>query len=133
MEVTAEQIEEIKKKINHLEYDEIKDVKSEIQGIKQDMIRSNLLLEQNISSSEKLSETLSTVQDTMITLTNSMRNNNEATSNLSEKVTNLENKIDTIDENSKIDVNKWLKDRLFNIVIAIGVVLYIVFGKYITF
>lgn len=133
MEITSEQIDEIKKKVNHLEYDEIKDLKEQIQEIKQDMIRTNTLLEQNVVASGKLADTLSTVQETMIKLTTNMQYNNEATVSLSNKVSNLETKIDSIDQNSKIDMRKWFRDKWFNIVMLIGIVLYIVFGKYITF
>ena len=117
----------------HLEYDEIKELKEQIQGIKEDMVRNNMLLEQSIATSSKLSDTLSTVQEAMIKLTSNMQYNNEATVNLSNKVTNLEIKIDSIDQNSKIDMHKWFKDRWFNIVMLIGIVLYMLFGKYITF
>jgi uncharacterized coiled-coil DUF342 family protein len=133
MEITSEQIDEIKKKVNHLEYDEIKELKEQIQEIKQDMVRTNTLLEQNVVASGKLSDTLSTVQETMIKLTTNMQYNNEATMSLSNKVSNLETKIDSIDQNSKIDMRKWFRDKWFNIVMLIGIVLYIVFGKYITF
>ena len=133
MEITSEQFDEIKKKMAHLEYDEIKELKEQIQGIKEDMVRNNMLLEQSIATSSKLSDTLSTVQEAMIKLTSNMQNNNEATVNLSNKVTNLEIKIDSIDQNSKIDMHKWFKDRWFNIVMLIGIVLYMLFGKYITF
>lgn len=133
MEITSEQFDEIKKKMAHLEYDEIKELKEQIQGIKEDMVRNNMLLEQSIATSSKLSDTLSTVQEAMIKLTSNMQYNNEATVNLSNKVTNLEIKIDSIDQNSKIDMRKWFKDRWFNIVMLIGIVLYMLFGKYITF
>jgi predicted nuclease with TOPRIM domain len=133
MEITSEQFDEIKKKMAHLEYDEIKELKEQIQGIKEDMVRNNMLLEQSIATSSKLSDTLSTVQEAMIKLTSNMQYNNEATVNLSNKVTNLEIKIDSIDQNSKIDMHKWFKDRWFNIVMLIGIVLYMLFGKYITF
>jgi chromosome segregation ATPase len=133
MEITSEQIDEIKKKVNHLEYDEIKELKEQIQEIKQDMVRTNTLLEQNVVASGKLSDTLSTVQETMIKLTTNMQYNNEATMSLSNKVSNWETKIDSIDQNSKIDMRKWFRDKWFNIVMLIGIVLYIVFGKYITF
>ena len=133
MEITSEQFDEIKKKMAHLEYDEIKELKEQIQGIKEDMVRNKMLLEQSIATSSKLSDTLSTVQEAMIKLTSNMQYNNEATVNLSNKVTNLEIKIDSIDQNSKIDMHKWFKDRWFNIVMLIGIVLYMLFGKYITF
>ena len=133
MEITSEQFDEIKKKMAHLEYDEIKELKEQIQGIKEDMVRNNMLLEQSIATSSKLSDTLSTVQEAMIKLTSNMQYNNEATVNLSNKVTNLEIKIDSIDQNGKIDMHKWFKDRWFNIVMLIGIVLYMLFGKYITF
>ena len=112
MEITSEQFDEIKKKMAHLEYDEIKELKEQIQGIKEDMVRNNMLLEQSIATSSKLSDTLSTVQEAMIKLTSNMQYNNEATVNLSNKVTNLEiKKLDLPTANKEAVYNRMISER----------------------
>ena len=89
--------EDLKKKIYHLEYEDMKEIRSDIQNIKEDMAKNHVLLKQSISSTEKLNETLATVQTTMIQLTESMKHNGEVTNALSQKVSNLENKIDRVE------------------------------------
>lgn len=125
--------EDLKKRVNHLEYEDLKEVRSDIQHIKEDMAKNNVLLQQSISSSEKLNDTLDNVQSTMIQLTESMRNNNEATNSLSRKVSNLEEKIDNVENKSKLDMSEWWQKNWVNVIILAGVIVYIVLGQYIKF
>ena len=61
-QVKYSDFEELKKKVNHLEYEELKEVRGDIQDIKESMAKNDVLLQQNISSSEKLNTTLNNVQ-----------------------------------------------------------------------
>jgi uncharacterized protein Yka (UPF0111/DUF47 family) len=97
------------------------------------MAKNNVLLQQNVSSSEKLNDTLDTVQNTMIQLTESMKHNNEATNLLSQKVSNLENKIDTVEQKTKLDMTDWWQKNWVNVLMLVGVIVYIVLGQYIKF
>lgn len=116
--------EELRKRVNHIEYEELKEVRGDIQGIKEDMARNNILIAQSIDSSEKLNNTLSNVQTTMIQLTENIKHNNNAMSN-------LESKVDKIANNGKIDMGEWFQKNWFNIVTLLGIIAYIVFGQFV--
>lgn len=129
--VSLDEFKDLKKKIEHLEYDEIKTIKEEVSDMKNNMTRTETLLEQNIKSSDRLSDTLDKVQDTMTHLSESMQHNNKAVDKLSNKVTNLEEKIDKVENDGKISVSSMFKEHWFNIMIVFGMILYILFGQYI--
>ena len=129
--IKCTECEELKKKVNHLEYEELKEVKHEIQVIKEDMARNNILLAQNIDSSEKLNITLNNVQNTMIQLSENIKHNNETTNSLNQKVSNHEQKMDDVENHSKLDMMEWWQKNWVNVIILVGVVAYIVLGKYI--
>ena len=135
--VRCEDFDELKKRVHQLEYEDLKEVRRDIQSIKEDMAKSNVLLQQSISSSEKLNNTLDTVQHTMIQLTESMKSNNAATNSLSKKVTNLEDKLDNVEnkvENKgKIDTVEWLQKNWTNVAGLIAILAYIVLGQYVKF
>ena len=124
---------ELKKRVNHLEYEDLKEIRSDIQHIRENMTRSTVLLEQNITSSEKLTDTLDTVQKTMIQLSESIKHNNEATVSLSTKVSNLEAKIDSIEDDGKLNMKEWFQKNWVNVILLAGVIIYIVLGQYIKF
>ena len=125
--------EELRKKINRIEYEDLKEIREDIQEIREDVVKHHVLLEQNISSSEKLNDTLNTVQHTMIQLTESMKSNNEVTVALSNKVSKLETKIDKIEDDSKLDMRDWWKKNWVNVILLAGVVAYLVLGQYVKF
>ena len=133
--VKRNDFDDLRNRVNHLEYEELKEVRRDVQTIKEDMVKNNVLLQQSIASSEKLNATLDTVQTTMVQLTESMKHNTDTTNSLSKKVSNLEEKIDTVDDKvnkrTNIDVSEWLQKNWFNLVIIIGIVVYIVLGKYV--
>ena len=124
---------ELKKRVNHLEYEDLKEIRSDIQHIRENMTRSAVLLEQNITSSEKLTNTLDTVQKTMIQLSESIKHNNEATVSLSTKVSNLESKIDAIEDDGKLDMKVWFQKNWVNVILLAGIIIYTVLGQYIKF
>ncbi len=131
--IRCTECEELKKKVNHLEYEELKEVKHEIQVIKEDMARNNILLAQNIDSSEKLNVTLNNVQNTMIQLSENIKHNNETTNSLNQKVSNLEQKIGDVENHGKLDMVEWWQKNWVNVIILAGVVVYIVLGQYVKF
>ena len=133
MDVKCTEYEELKKKISHIEYEDLKEIRGDIQEIREDMVKHHVLLEQNISSSEKLNDTLNTVQHTMIQLAESMKNNNEATIALNHKVSGLEEKIDKVEDNNRLDMREWWQKNWVNVIILFGVVVYVVLGQYIKF
>ena len=131
--VNCANCEDLRKRVNHLEYEELKEVRNDIQSIKEDMARNNILLAQSIDSSEKLNITLTNVQNTMIQLAENIKYNNEATTTLNHKVSNLEDKIDKVENHSKLDIAEWWQKNWVNVILLAGVIGYIVLGQYIKF
>jgi chromosome segregation ATPase len=125
------QCDELKKRVNHIEYEDLKEIRGDIQEIREDMAKSHVLLKQNIDSSEKLNNTLTTVQNTMIQLSENIKHTNETTSALSSKVSNLEEKIDKVENHGKLDMMEWWQKNWVNVIILVGVVAYVVLGQYI--
>ena len=102
--VNCTQCDELKKRVNHIEYEDLKEIRGDIQEIREDMAKNHVLLKQNIDSSERLNNTLTTVQNTMIQLSENIKHTNETTSALSSKVSNLEEKIDKLGSIIKEDL-----------------------------
>ena len=108
-------IEELKAKVDKLEYTEIKNIKEDIGQIKIDLSTNNLLTQQSIDANNKLSNVIDTMRDTMIEMGQSLKDSNRISSeltdnvsNLSDKVNKVENKLEekikNIDDKSKIDI-----------------------------
>ncbi len=95
-----EELDELKKKVNHLEYDEIKTLKDDITQIKIDLNTNNLLTQQSIKSNEKLSTTLESVQTAMFEITESLKDSNKISTELTQTVSNLNNKVDVLSDNT---------------------------------
>ena len=123
--------DELKKRVNHIEYEDLKEIRGDIQEIREDMAKNHVLLKQNIDSSEKLNNTLTTVQNTMIQLSENIKHTNETTSALSNEVSNLKEKIDKVENHGKLDMMEWWQKNWVNVIILIGVVAYVVLGRYI--
>ena len=131
--VNCTQCDELKKRVNHIEYEDLKEIRGDIQEIREDMAKNHVLLKQNIDSSEKLNNTLTTVQNTMIQLSENIKHTNETTSALSNKVSHLEEKIDKVENHGKLDMMEWWQKNWVNVIILVGVVAYIVLGQYVKF
>lgn len=129
--VNCTQCDELKKRVNHIEYEDLKEIRGDIQEIREDMAKNHVLLKQNIDSSEKLNNTLTTVQNTMIQLSENIKHTNETTSALSNEVSNLKEKIDKVENHGKLDMMEWWQKNWVNVIILIGVVAYVVLGRYI--
>ena len=131
--------EELKKKINHLEYDEIAPMKEDINEIKITLSSNDLLVKQALESNKKVSDSLEVLKDTMLEVSRSVRDSNRINdeitktieelnnricsveSNTKETLKNLGDKITEIDNKSKLDVVLWLKNNWFGIVGILGV------------
>ena len=133
-------IEELKAKVDKLEYTEIKNIKEDIGQIKIDLNTNNLLTQQSIDANNKLSNVIDTMRDTMIEMGQSLKDSNRISSeltdnvsNLSDKVNKVENKLEekkkNIDEKRKIDILCWMKNNWFGIV-GIGGMLYTVISNF---
>lgn len=127
--MTEQEFEELRKKVNNLEYVELKEIKDNLIGLKIDLNTNNLLTQQAIDSNKKLSETMETFKTTMVEMSQSLRDGNKISSELAETVSKLNTKVDTIqnnvdekfetlngkivevDEKSKIDIVKIQKEK----------------------
>lgn len=136
------ELDDLKSKLNKIEYTEIKEVKEEIQQIKIDLNTNNILTRQCTESNEKLAQTMDTLKTTMIEVAQSVKDSNKVTSelattvkNLNDKVNNVEStmgkkfnevneRMDTIDEKSKVDILGFLKSNIVGILLSVGALIY---------
>ena len=86
--------EELKDKVNKLEYTEIKKIKEDISQIKIDLNTNNILTKQSIETSKQLSEAMGSFKETMIEMGQSLKDGNRISSELAETVKNLNDKVD---------------------------------------
>lgn len=139
-----EYYDELKSKIDKLEYVEIKEIKDDINSIKIELNTNHLLTQQSVESNKKLTETMESFKETMLEMGQSLKDGNRISSELAEtvktlndKVDTVENKmdgkfkefnnrIDTIDEKSKIDFLTWIKKNWFSVIMTIGALVYII-------
>ena len=136
------ELEDLKSKINKLEYTEIKELKEEIQEIKLNLNTDNILTKQCTESNEKLSATLETLKSTMVEIAQSVKDSNKVTSeltatvkSLNDKVNNVEStmgtkfnevneRMDAIDDKSKFDIVEFLKHNIIGILLGVGALIY---------
>ena len=134
--------EDLKSKIDKLEYTEIKEIKEEIQEIKLNLNTDNILTKQCTESNEKLSTTLETLKSTMVEVAQSVKDSNKVTSeltatvkSLNDKVNNVEStmgkkfnevneRMEAIDDKSKFDVVEFLKHNIIGILLGVGALIY---------
>lgn len=113
-------IEELSRKVDKLEYTEIKGIKSRIEQIEKDVLRNDLLTEAVIKSNTKLSESIDSMKDTMIALTENVKDSTNRIVNLDSKVNKLEEKINSVDEKGKFDILTWVKNNFVSTLIALA-------------
>lgn len=136
--------EDLKEKINKLEYTEIKNIKDDITQIKLDLNTNNILTRQSIDANDKLSNTMETFKDTMIEMAQNLKESNKISTELTasvkglnEKVDGVENKMTTklnefddkinaIDNKGKIDFVVWLGNNWFKVTTLLVVGGYLV-------
>lgn len=131
-----EAVEDLKKKVEHLEYEEIKEIKDKIGKIEIDLNTNNILTKQSIETTNKLSETMNCVRETMIEMSQSIKQGNEVSKILTEsvgelgkKVSRLDDKVNDMDEKSKVDILQFLQKNWLTIVAVIGIISYTYIGK----
>lgn len=136
------ELEDLKSKVDKIEYTEIKEIKQDIQSIKIDLNTNNILTKQCTESNEHLSQALDSLKTTMIEVAQSVKDSNKVTSelalnvrDLNDKFNNVENTMDrrfdevntrmnTIDNKSKIDIINWLNSNWIGIVMGAGAIIY---------
>ena len=138
------EFEDLKKKIDHLEYDEINPMKEDINEIKVNISKYDLLISQALESNKKVSDSLEVLKDTMVEVSRSVRDSNrindeitKTIEELNKRITSVDNntkgalekfecKITEIDNKSKLDIMLWVKNNWFGIVGVFGIIYTII-------
>ena len=120
------EVEDLKKKVYHLEYDELKEVKGNIEQLKVDMATNNMLTKQSIDTTQKLVDTLDAMKTTMLDLSYTIESNNKTTNELANKVEGLENKFGEFSDKTKFDILQYIKDNWMSIAMFAGFITYVV-------
>ena len=138
------EFEDLKKKIDHLEYDEINPMKEDINEIKLNIGRYDLLISQALESNKKVSDSLEVLKDTMVEVSRSVRDSNRINDEITKTIEELNKRISSVDNNtkdalekfetkiteidnkSKLDIMLWVKNNWFGIVGVIGIIYTII-------
>lgn len=101
-------IRDIKKRIDHIEYDDIKEINQKSNKFEVDLNTNNLLVQQSIEANEKLIRAMDAVKGSMIEVAQTVKfqgetflKQTEVISQLTDKVTNVEGKVNNVE--NKID------------------------------
>ena len=131
--------EDLKKKVDHLEYDEINPMKEDISQMKITLSNNDLLTKQALESNERLSKAIEVLKTTMVEVSQSVKDSNrinveitKTIEELNKKISSVElstnenlkafgAKIEEIDNKSKLDIMLWLKNNWFGIIGIIGI------------
>lgn len=138
------ELEDLKKKIDHLEYDEINPMKEDINEIKVSISKYDLLIKQALESNKKVSDSLEVLKDTMVEVSRSVRDSNRINDEITKTIEELNKRISSVDNNtkdalekfetkiteidnkSKLDIMLWIKNNWFGIVGVIGIIYTII-------
>ena len=138
------EFEDLKKKIDHLEYDEINPMKEDINEIKITLTSNDLLVKQALESNKKVSDSLEVLKDTMVEVSRSVRDSNRINDEITKTIEELNKRISSVDNNtkdalekfetkiteidnkSKLDIMLWVKNNWFGIVGVIGIIYTII-------
>ena len=138
------EFEDLKKKIDHLEYDEINPMKEDINDIKVNISKYDLLIKQALESNKKVSDSLEVLKDTMVEVSRSVRDSNRINDEITKTIEELNKRISSVDNNtkdalekfetkiteidnkSKLDIMLWVKNNWFGIIGVIGIIYTII-------
>ncbi len=138
------ELEDLKKKIDHLEYDEINPMKEDINDIKVNISKYDLLIKQALESNKKVSDSLEVLKDTMVEVSRSVRDSNRINDEITKTIEELNKRISSVDNNtkdalekfetkiteidnkSKLDIMLWVKNNWFGIIGVIGIIYTII-------
>lgn len=129
------EVEELKKKVDKIEYRDIKGLQDDVADIKSDLKVNSLLTQQSIDSAKELSQTLQSVKTTMVQISSNMEKMAENSVDLSNDVKDVKNdmnsfkdevnnKIEEINDKSTIDWQIWIKNNWFGFVLGLGALGY---------
>ena len=143
-------LEYLPKKIDKIEYKELKELKDKIENIEVDLAKNNLLTQQNTEAMNKMSETMDSVRETMVQITSAIEYTSKTNQELAENIRQQNEKIDKLqarqdsydnhmrkmqeemndnEEKNKIDIRLAIKAFIPTAIVIIGYLVYIVFYK----
>ena len=136
----ADELEALQKRVDKIEYTDIKSINNELTEIKLDLRENNLLTKQSIEMNAKLSDTMDSFKSAMIEITHSIKESNKETAGLGRKMDSLEDKVnrtndkmdekfkelkskvESVDDKGKVDLIMWCKNNWFKLVLSFGLV-----------
>ena len=146
----ADELETLKKRVDKIEYTDIKNINTELTEIKLDLRENNLLTKQSIEMNAKLSETVDRFKDTMVEITLSLKELNRVSldsgrkmdsfedklnrtnAKMDEKFAELKSEVESVDDKGKVDLLIWCRDNWFKLAVSLGllgILLGEIFGK----
>ena len=144
------ELEALARRVDKIEYTDIKNINTELTEIKLDLRENNLLTKQSIDMNAKLTDTMDSLKTAMLEISSSIKETNKETAGLGRKVDSLEDKVnrtndkmdikfkelksevESVDEKGKVDVLVWCKTNWFKLAVSfglLGLILQQVFGK----
>ena len=87
------EFDELRSKINHLEYDEIKPIKEDINEMKITLSNNDLLTKQALESNKKVSDSLEVLKGTMIEVSQSIKDSNRINNEITKTIEELNKKV----------------------------------------
>jgi predicted nuclease with TOPRIM domain len=145
----ADGLEALQKRVDKIEYTDIKSINDELTEIKLDLKENNILTKQSIEMNAKLSDTMDSFKSAMIEITHSIKESNKETADLGRKMDSLEDKVnrtndkmdekfkelksevESVDEKAKVDLLVWCKDNWYTLILSfgfVGLIILQVFG-----
>lgn len=139
-------MEELKKKIQDLEYHEIKELKQELESVKIDLAKNNVLTEQNTEAMNNVSKTMASIRETMVQISSAISYVNKSNQELSENIMNqnvkidrlqerqdiydknmekVKNKVENVEDKGKFDIIEFIEKNFVSIIMSIGVLSYL--------
>lgn len=128
-------IEDLKKRVDHLQYDEIKPLKEEINDMKVNLGNNDLLTKQAVESVKNFETIMESFKDTLIDIAQSVKESNRINGEITKTIEEMNNRITSvekntnerfnkIDERAKIDWQIFVKNNWLGIIMGVGALIY---------
>lgn len=122
----SEDIQRLTHRVDNIEHKDIAAIKNDISEIKSELHGNKIIMEQNTRVLDKLSANLEASTKTMIELSCNVQKSNEAIDKLEEKIDRVKSNIQNVENKSKFDILQWVSSNFVGVVMAIGVIAYLV-------
>lgn len=134
----ADELEALKKRVDKLEYTDIKNINNELIEVKLDIREHDLLTKQSVEMLSKLSDTMDVFKTTMVEISHSLKENrtevaglgrtvdsledkvNRTNDRMDEKFKELKSQVESVDDKGKVDLVLWCKNNWFKLAVSLG-------------